>query len=216
MSDPEDFLRRWSRRKREAEEAREPPAAEESAEKPMPEPLESAISSEAGSSDELANLPTIDSIDAETDIRAFLAAGVSEDVKRAALRRAWASDPAIRDFVGLSEDSGNFNGPDAIPGFGPLAENSAQRLLSRVMGDPKEVDRIAESPSEAPDGRSEPKVDAAMREQRPDITSDAERHIEMSQCDRIAIDSQNEQAEEPKEKKEQQPSPRRHGGALPK
>jgi hypothetical protein len=37
------------------------------------------------------------------------------------LRRVWTSDPAIRDFIGIAENQWDFNDPDAIPGFGPLA-----------------------------------------------------------------------------------------------
>src|SRR5262245_12659068 len=50
-------------------------------------------------------LPPIESIAAETDIRAFLAPGVPVELSRAALRRAWSADPRIREFVGLSENS---------------------------------------------------------------------------------------------------------------
>jgi hypothetical protein len=47
--------------------------------------------------------------------------GVPADLTRAALRRAWASDPAIRDFIGIAENQWDFNDPNGIPGFGPLA-----------------------------------------------------------------------------------------------
>jgi len=46
----------------------------------------------------------IESISPATDLAAFLKPGVPVDLTRAALHRAWISDPAIRDFVGLSED----------------------------------------------------------------------------------------------------------------
>ncbi len=42
------------------------------------------------------------------------------ELTRAALRRAWVADPAIRDFIGLSENAWDFTKSDAIPGFGPL------------------------------------------------------------------------------------------------
>ena len=48
--------------------------------------------------------PAIDSVSLTTNLAAFLKSGVPVDLLRAALRRAWISDPAIRDFVGLSED----------------------------------------------------------------------------------------------------------------
>jgi hypothetical protein len=44
---------------------------------------------------DLANLPPIQSIGGGSDIRPFLAPGVPADLTRAALRRAWSTDPAI-------------------------------------------------------------------------------------------------------------------------
>jgi hypothetical protein len=53
---------------------------------------------------DLASLPSIDAIVADTDVRRFLQSGVPAELTRAALRRAWTSDPAIRDFVGIAEN----------------------------------------------------------------------------------------------------------------
>ena len=78
-----------------------------------------------------ANLPPIKSIDAASDIRPFLAPGVPADLSRAALRRAWSTDPAIRDFIGLSENSWDFNAQNEVPGFGSL---TPQRL-ARITGE---------------------------------------------------------------------------------
>jgi hypothetical protein len=79
------------------------------------------------------SLPPIESIDAGSDIRPFLAPGVPADLTRAALRRAWSADPAIRDFIGLSENSWDFNGPDGVPGFGSPTTDGPGRLLARKM-----------------------------------------------------------------------------------
>lgn len=57
------------------------------------------------------SLPSIESIVADTDIVAFLRAGVPAELTRAALRRAWSSDPAIRDFIGIAENQWDFNDP---------------------------------------------------------------------------------------------------------
>jgi Protein of unknown function (DUF3306) len=54
-------------------------------------------------------LPPIESIDAASDIRCFLTPDVPVELTRAALRRAWVADPAIRDFVGVSENSSDFD-----------------------------------------------------------------------------------------------------------
>jgi hypothetical protein len=112
MSESENFLARWSRLKHEA--ALEAtglgkPAAVEAlggvAEPPTP-------------AFDPASLPSIESIDAATDIRPFLDACVPDELTRAALRSTWSADPAIRDFVGIAESQWDFNDPASIPGFG--------------------------------------------------------------------------------------------------
>lgn len=80
-------------------------------------------------------LPPIESIVAESDVRAFLAPGVPAELTRAALRRAWSTDPKIRDFIGLSENSWDFNDPGAIPGFGPLElTDELRQEIARMIG----------------------------------------------------------------------------------
>src|SRR6185503_21147160 len=49
-------------------------------------------------------------------------------------RRAWVTDPAIRDFVGLAENAWDFTAPDGVPGFGPLAPADIARLAAHVFG----------------------------------------------------------------------------------
>jgi hypothetical protein len=82
-----------------------------------------------------ASLPPIESIDAGSDVSAFLQPGVPGDLARAALRRAWVTDPAIRDFVGLAENAWDFNAPGGVPGFEPLrAIDDALRLAAQLTG----------------------------------------------------------------------------------
>src|SRR6202022_1853538 len=140
MTDREAFLTRWSRRKREAAATGAEPIAEETAvprvaenEKSEPPNVPPVPASQPTSEVEL---PPIESINAGTDVRAFLEDGVPQDLARAALRRAWNSDPAIRDFVGLSENAWDFNDPHAMPGFGPLdcSEEQLGALLDRIVG----------------------------------------------------------------------------------
>ena len=131
MSD-EEFLARWSRRKREAKAAVDaPPPAE------TPDPAPSATAENPANAEvDLANLPPVESITAATDVTAFLRQGIPPELSRAALRRAWAADPAIRDFVGLAENAWDFNDPHAMPGFGPLdcSEEQLGALLDRIVG----------------------------------------------------------------------------------
>jgi hypothetical protein len=87
-----------------------------------------------------ASLPSIDSITADTDIVAFLKSDVPTELTRAALRRAWTSDPAIRDFIGVAENQWDFNDPNGIAGFGRLdATESAVTFLAQVSSTPREM-----------------------------------------------------------------------------
>lgn len=117
MSAPENFFSRWSRLKRDSgdDTAVAPPGPEHNFDP--------------------ASLPPIDTISVGTDIRAFLQAGVPADLTRAALRRAWVSDPAIRDFIGIAESQWDFNDPTAMPGFEPLrATDDVPRLVAQALG----------------------------------------------------------------------------------
>jgi hypothetical protein len=93
-------------------------------------------------------LPSIDAITIDTDIRAFLNSRVPAELTRAALRRAWTSDPAIRDFVGIAENQWDFNDRTAISGFGPLFESDdVPALLAQAFGHRAEpVTAMAELP----------------------------------------------------------------------
>jgi hypothetical protein len=179
MTEPENFIARWARRKRQAaedqaakEQAAEEQAAQEkdlpqAADLPSPSPAgvgsrpEGARGGVTGEENEvssppdtprvsssslqgdvkqepafdLTHLPSIESITAETDIRAFLAPGVPADLTRAALRRVWAADPTIRDFKGLADYDWDFTTPGAIPGFGPLdMTDDLRRYVSDMVG----------------------------------------------------------------------------------
>ena len=154
MNDPEDFLARWSRRKRgaadESDQARRDEQEQRAPDVPSDEraadaapPLPPAAKSEATEpAFDLSKLPPIESITAETDIRAFLAPGVPADVRLAALRRAWVADPKVRDFVGLNDYDFDFHTPGAIHGFGPLEmtdelRQEVIRIVSGLQPEPK-------------------------------------------------------------------------------
>src|SRR3954462_5892662 len=157
MSD-EQFLARWARRKQEAKAGHAEPAPEEAAEAHGPALSNRAAAEPAPPETELSNLPPIESIDAATDITAFLRKGIPQELSRAALRRAWSADPTIRDFVGLAENAWDFNDPTAMPGFGPLdctAEELAA-LVDRIVGGVREVaEALPELPVEAADSSTQ-------------------------------------------------------------
>lgn len=173
MSGHEGFLERWSRRKREA--ASEPDSRPDDEESKKNEAAAAAPAERRGSPETRdtpagkpfdvvdLDLPSIDSIDANTDVCAFLQPGVPAELTRAALRRAWSADPAIRDFVGLVENGWDFNNPVGIPGFGPISAGDVARLLSQLVG---------ELPAEtAPPPADPPQVPALRGDQEPNLPS---------------------------------------------
>ena len=143
MSD-EEFLARWSRRKQEARSGNPAPESVEPMLADDPTPPSGTAEIPPNPDPDLSSLPPIESIDAATDITAFLRKGIPRELSRAALRRAWTADPAIRDFVGLAENAWDFNDPNAMPGFGPLDCSEAElgELVDRIVGG---VRRAAES-----------------------------------------------------------------------
>jgi hypothetical protein len=110
MSDQENPLSRWARLKQAAKTEEIDAVSADSEATAVPE-----------EAFDPASLPSIESIVGDTDILAFLRKGVPAALTQAALRKAWTSDPAIRDFIGIAENQWDFNDPNGIPGFGPLA-----------------------------------------------------------------------------------------------
>ena len=248
MSEPENFIARWSRRKAAAQDAEAKPAVAPAAAPTRADdgegerkesdatPALGGVPESSAAAFDPAKLPPIESITAETDIRAFLAPGVPAELTRAALRRAWASDPNIRDFVGLSENSWDFNAPDAIAGFGPLEMTDALRQeVARMLG--RGVAGEAPNPAPAQASPQEMASSSQGAAQSADATSElAAEGVESSAAPRPP----DEGIEKPGEHAGSEPLPHRnkaaaaaqpgpenvddnqliakrlHGGALPK
>jgi hypothetical protein len=187
MSEPENFLSRWSRRKLEAEHEHDPSARSPDPQSPA-RPRESgdpelhqetaersvldsrlrgnertthSAEDAAGNKEpefDITTLPSLESITAETDIRVFLQKGVPAHLTRAALRRAWAADPVIRDFIEMAENQWDFVTGSDLPGFGPLnaTPDEVRRMVANAFGElhksaepePAEVERA--NPAETP------------------------------------------------------------------
>ena len=141
----EDFLSRWSRRKDAARRAGPDPArGPGAAAGPMPDTARHGAADPAPGAgeaaltpDEIAALPRIDELTADSDITGFLRRGVPEGLRNAALRRMWLLDPAIRDFAGHARDYDyDWNGPDAVPGNGALRPGEdVAAMVRQVLGE---------------------------------------------------------------------------------
>lgn len=128
------FLQRWSRLKRDADAA-------------LPEPLAEPEADALGE-EEIAALPDIGTLTAESDITGFLRKSVPPALRNAALRRMWLLDPAIRDFVGPARDySYDWNTPGGVPGNGPLEPGAATAMLRRIFGDERKTETAPETPT---------------------------------------------------------------------
>jgi hypothetical protein len=252
----QNFLLRWSRRKQAAAQEAEPA-------KSAPRPESAAAQHDAAGTREpqsrntfgagqnapdpgtpavdATSLPAIEAITAATDIRAFLAAGVPAELTRAALRRAWTSDPKIRDFIGLADYDWDFNTPGSMAGFGPLEGADALRVqAARRIGpsdaqdgafqaDAAQGDAAQGGAAEVPEHglgaeQNAPASDASVRD-RPDQTTkiiggdEPSPKIEASQeRDELAQPQRNHTAAQQQQEnlEDVQSIARcRHGGALP-
>ncbi|HEX9591680.1 MAG TPA: DUF3306 domain-containing protein [Bradyrhizobium sp.] len=221
MSRREDFLARWSRRKRETAASANGPkqsdckARAQSGDAPI---SRKTTADPTGPAFDLAKLPSIESITAETDIRNFLAPFVPPELTRAALRRVWTTDLKIRDFVGLADYDWDFNAPGSMAGFGSLEPTDALRrqaadLIGRgaAEGNPR-VSKITEakpiSSGSVPD-RPDPRKPINDSLTSPQNNADSRGATQLRGATNATID-QREKPELPLIGR------RRHGQALPK
>jgi hypothetical protein len=189
VSEPKDEakspLSRWSERKLAARrgEALDEPAAEAPSVETSP-PVEAASPAEPATESEAPALPAIDELDFQSDYTAFLTKNVPEALRRAALRKLWASDPVLANLDGLNDYDEDFNVVDQVislaqsgyqPGLGYLDE--AEKKLAQIdqtlgggdgipdsHGTQAPAGRVAanDAPSDNAAANAEP-VDAARR-----------------------------------------------------
>lgn len=145
MAEDEGFLGRWSRLKREARLAPEPEPTPQGPEPPPAEPEPAEVES---------SLPPVESLCADSDYTAFLKEGVPEELRRFALRKAWASDPAISGFRGLCEYDWDCN----APGYGALlpTDDVAKLCRSVLNALEEKLEEKEKPPEEAPPPLLEP------------------------------------------------------------
>jgi hypothetical protein len=224
MNDTENFVARWSRLKRKTEQSTKVEgntlSGDETQETASAADAEvTQASAEPGDEDQPsfdpATLPPIDSISAGSNVRDFLQSGVPEELTRAALRRAWTTDPAIRDFIGLAENQWDFTDPTAMPGFGPLqAGDDVGRLVAQAMG---KLPEVAESAPANMAARATTAASNTATTQLPGIPGGIESAsvagpaVKAPGNEELGASQHVDQAET-----EASRNRRRHGGAMPK
>lgn len=189
-SEDEGFLGRWARLKRtRAAEVSEPEVVEGASVE--------AVAAEAEAFDP-ASLPDVDTLDAVSDYTAFLKPGVPRELRTMALRRAWATDPAITGYKTLADYDWDFN----APGYGALrVTDNVKELADRVFG----LLKAEEEPKPKPDEPEIPEVEVSVVEV---AAAEVEAEPEPVLLPASVEEPVTEAAPEP-------PRRRRHGGAVP-
>ncbi len=210
MTGPDNFIRRWARLKRASDSAHEIETVSAKVEVTRTQPEAEEAPDQVF---DPASLPSLESIAADTDIGAFLQSGVPAELTRAALRRAWASDPAIRDFIGIAENQWDFNDPDGIPGFGPLlATDGAPALPLQVSS---KLESIAEALTELPSSVEPDRSRMSNPEPAPDKSCCTGSGISDSPAKANEVEA-TAKGDGILEQCEMSGSRRRHGSALPR
>jgi len=230
MSDEDKgFLARWSQRKRDAGKTEAERTAPDAAAQPAVQPPE-PTTSEAEPPFDLDSLPKPDELTANTDMTVFFKKGVPESIRNAALRKSWALDPAIRNYVNPALDYAyDWNTPGGVPGSGELAPGTdIARMVAQVMG-------IKESPAQAVDKRDVDETDrrndssdnVAEHQAQPESSASPVRLSEVSPAAKPAIDASPAMSPAPDSGSEpgaqdtspasaSQQSGQRHGSARPR
>ena len=224
MSDQEKFLTRWSRRKLEPADEKvplEPPQAAADASPTSEEAANAAAAAPARQGEvaplpefDLSKLPALDSIGADSDITAFLQAGVPSALKHAALRRAWSTDPAIRDYIGPNENFWEGVGPGGVPGFGELDPNlDVKKLVAEIFGEAEQEPRGTTDivPTTEQSARADVAAPAACESAPAEPQRSAAPNADplLQRDENVASHHDDPQQEASAAR------PRRHGGAMP-
>jgi hypothetical protein len=157
--DDKSFLARWSQRKREAKQPEhEAPVADADV------PSKPIAEDDAAPEFDLSTLPKLEDVTETTDITGFLRKGVPEHLRNAALRKSWALDPAIRNYVNPAlEYAYDWNTPGGVPGNSEIgAGMDVARLVSQIMGGGESA---AEPSIPGADSGKEPASDPAQSRQ---------------------------------------------------
>lgn len=176
------FLSRWSRRKADAREVPAQPSVA----------LEDPVDEEAF---DLASLPSIEDLTAESDFSVFLKKGVPSGLRAAALRKLWLVEPSVVNYQPLVEYNWDFT----APGYGELLPtDDVVKFVKTVF----EGTRPAVSEPEVP------AVEATSAERQALPPPPQEEPV-------LASDDVPVAALDPQPQSETPPPRRRHGGALP-
>jgi hypothetical protein len=216
--DEKGFLARWSQRKQEAKQPEPKPDAP-AAEAAAP-PAD--VKGEAEQEFDLSSLPKLDELTGSTDITAFLRKGVPEHLRNEALRKSWALDPTIRNYVNPAlEYAYDWNTPGGVPGNSELGAGvDVARMVSQIMGGdlPGETAKTATDAANVSANAAEPlSQDDAVQNPEPELPAQALRlgnEAVLDNSDGGPVAEQSPKSDATESAAPQQPV-RRHGSAKP-
>jgi hypothetical protein len=215
------FLARWSQRKRQAKPPdREAPLADA---KVTPAP---STEDDAEPEFDFSGLPKLEDVTATTDITAFLRKDVPEHLRNAALRKSWALDPAVRNYVNPAlEYAYDWNAPGGVPGNSEIgAGMDVGRLVSQIMGGGESTQEGSPSaePGKEPASEAAPSSEDDATQKPPDLPAQALRSdhetISMMEEPRNSEAGSGVETERAKASESNSIAPqqaRRHGSAKP-
>lgn len=223
------FLLRWSQRKQDAKQSEADGTTEGSTEEAevFPAPV---VSGDADEQFDLSSLPKLEEITEGTDITGFLRKGVPESLRNAALRKSWALDPAIRNYVNPALDYAyDWNTPGGVPGNSEIATGTdITKMVLQIMGG--ESSSAPQSSSALPHNdaadvaRDGPGLDASQNSEADlppqqvrvssALTTTTPVATDFKSAERAGIES--EQAVEENKSSASQHQVRRHGTAKPR
>ena len=214
MSGDDTFLSRWSKRKREALTQ---PADEAGA--PMGEGKEGRQTQADEGEDQpfdLSLLPDLETLTGESDIQSFLHKAVPDALRNAALRKVWALDPLVRNYVGEALDYAyDWNTPGGIPGFGEiLSDEQSVAFVRNLLAGPETNENViehAQQDAAAQQGGATPSPALQQADEGQNAASRQDNEVTVN-AEFIETDekfsAQPAAAAQPQRKA-------RHGGALP-
>ncbi|HEY8336070.1 MAG TPA: DUF3306 domain-containing protein [Tardiphaga sp.] len=218
MSGPDQdksFLARWAQRKSEARQpAPDAAVADTVADVPAAADAEPEF--------DPASLPNLEEMTSATDITGFLRKGVPEQLRNAALRKSWALDPAIRNYVSPAlEYAYDWNTPGGVPGNGDIAVGTdIAKMVLQIMGS-GETTAEAAPPPDIPDEGVPASADVADQQSAGDFVAEAVRLSDAEDAPQgIANRSEPagtevDQPMQPENSIAPQQAVRRHGSAKP-
>ena len=214
MSDDDTFLSRWSKRKREA--LTQPPLDTDA---PKDGGDEGRTAQHGEGDDEpfdLSLLPDLASLTGESDIQSFLHKAVPDAWRNAALRKVWALDPSVRNYVGEALDYAyDWNTPGGIPGFGEiLSDEQSVAFVRNLLAGPEANENVIEHPQQ--DAAAQQSADApSLAIQKADEGQDAASEQDNQASVNTDFIERNEESSAQPAAAAQPQRKARHGGALP-